>query len=262
MHMTIEKTVIGLALALIIIYSVSFINTSLLTGFVLEKIDEQTADIRIIQLSDSSCDKCYDLSRVTNYISEQRPFKVISLHQIDLSYADGKELVGKYGLKTAPSLVVTGEISDISKDFWKNLGGVFFDNSTVVISSPLPHRNLESGSILGIVKIIELEDKSCKHCYNVSINEGILARFGVYVDEIQKSDISSQEGKDLIERYGIKAVPIVLISPEVAAYGSLASVWSKVGYVADDGWFIFNNTEVMYDFGGYKDLSTGQEIAK
>jgi len=261
--MMIEKVVFGLVVALVIIYSVSLINTSLLTGFVLEKIDEQTVDIRIIQLYDSSCSKCYDLGRITNHISGQRLFKVSSLHQIDLSSANSKELVDKYDLKTAPSLVITGEVSEnVVQDFWKNLGGRPFDNSTIVISSPPPYRDLESGKILGIVKIIELDDKACEHCYDVNVHERILANFGVYVDEVQKSDISSQEGKDLIERYGIQTVPTVLISPEVATYGSLMEVWSQVGYVADDGWLVFNNTEVMYDFGGYKDLATGQEVAK
>lgn len=262
--MMIEKAVFGLVVALVIIYSINLINTSLLTGFVLEKIDEQTADIRIIQLYDSSCGKCYDLGRITNHISGQRLFKVISLHQIDLSSANGKELVNKYALKTAPTLVITGEVSEsVVQDFWKNLGVKLLDNSTVVISSPLPYRDLESGKILGVVKIIELDDKSCEHCYDVRVHEQILARFGVYVDGVQKSDVSSQEGKNLIERYGIKAIPTVLISPDVAVYGSIMSVWPQVGYVAEDGWLVFNNTEIMYNnFGGYEDLSTGEEIAK
>jgi len=148
------------------------------------------------------------------------------------------------------------------QDLWKNLGVELLDNSTVVISSPLPYRDLESGKILGVVKIIELDDKSCEHCYEPNVHEGILANFGVYIDEIQKSDISSPDGKNLIERYDIEAVPTVLISPEVAVYGSVMSVWPQAGYVADDGWLVFNNTEIMYNFGGYKDLSTGQEIAK
>jgi len=68
-------------------------------------------------------------------------------------------------------------------------------------------------------------------------------------------DISSPQGKDLIAKYNITKAPTLLISPEAKAYDTLTQVWTEVGTVESDGWYVFRATEQM---GNYTDLLTNQ----
>ena len=68
-------------------------------------------------------------------------------------------------------------------------------------------------------------------------------------------DISSKEGKELIARYKITKIPIIILSPDASAYPSFISAWDGVGTKETNGWFIMRNPELL---GTYKDLSTNQ----
>jgi hypothetical protein len=109
-----------------------------------------------------------------------------------------------------------------------------------------------SNQIRGKVQVTYLTDQSCKECYDVSIHDKALTNLGVPINNIKRIDISSDEGKGLVSKYKIKAVPTLLISGEVSEYQSLVSVWKDVGTIASDGTYVFTELSVMN--GVYKDL--------
>ena len=120
-----------------------------------------------------------------------------------------------------------------------------------------PYRDLEQGKIVGIVNIILLTDSSCAGCYDVKINEQILARLGVFVKESVSYDLSSKEGKALVSKYKIEKAPIILLSPEASAYPVFVQAWQSVGSTEDDGWYVMRKPE---NLGTYKDLKTNEIV--
>ena len=75
-----------------------------------------------------------------------------------------------------------------------------------------------------------------------------------------KVDISSAEGKALVEKYAIKKVPTVVISGDLREYEGFDTVWGQVGSIEEDGTYVFRQLEVLSQNIVYKDLTTGEVV--
>jgi cold shock CspA family protein len=87
----------------------------------------------------------------------------------------------------------------------------------------------------------------------------IVKRFQVYLESTKTVDASSNEGKSLISKYNITAVPTILITGDVSVYDPLAAIWPSVGSVEEDGVYVFRTMSAVRG-SVYKDLSTGQVV--
>ena len=110
------------------------------------------------------------------------------------------------------------------------------------------------------IKLISLTDESCSDCYDASIHKQILSRLGLVISEEEEIDVSTENGKKLIEKYEINAVPTIIIQGDAEEYPALAQVWSQVGTVEDDGSYVFRKIEAMGRGIKYKDLTTNSVV--
>ncbi|MEK6868937.1 MAG: hypothetical protein AABX74_01800, partial [Nanoarchaeota archaeon] len=171
---------------------------------------------------------------------------------------EGVGLIERFKVTRIPAILISSEInhyrviSEQIKELTKENKGFYALHATLP-----PYRDLEQGKVVGLVKLISLTDSSCIGCYDVKINEQILARLGVFVKESISYDVSSNEGKSLISKYMIEKAPIILLSPEASAYPVFVQAWQSVGSVEEDGWYVMRKPE---NLGAYKDLKTNEVV--
>jgi len=84
-----------------------------------------------------------------------------------------------------------------------------------------------------------------------------LLRFGIVINNEKTYDINSPEGKQFIQKYNIKKVPIIILSPDANYYLSLKQAWRSVGSTESDGWFVMRNPEAI---GTYWDIELNKIV--
>ena len=247
---------LGLVVVLIVLYGVNIYVTGKIISPFKTSETERPANLHLALIT-NDCDSCYDMDNVVSFIKRQTSVKIIT--EKNLTYADkeAQELVTKNNIKSLPALVITGEtLQDNVISLWNSMGAEFVGN--VVIASGIPpYYSLDEQKIVGLVQVIKLADNSCVECYDVENHMTILTRFGIYIDKSIPYDISSANGKTLVQKYNITKVPTIILSPDVSVYSSIVQVWDQVGTVETDGWYIFRATEQM---GTYKDISQNKII--
>ena len=218
---------------------------------------EVVGRVSIVNVVDSSCKECVPLSPLISSF-KQAGVAISKEDSYEYSSKKGIDLIRKFNITRIPAMLVSDEIdyyrgiSEQIKELAKENNGFYALHAV----SP-PYRDLEQGKVVGAVNIVLLTDSSCSECYDVKINEQILARLGVFAKETISYDVSSKEGKALVLKYNIDKVPIILLSPEASAYPIFVQAWQSVGSVEDDGWYVMRKPE---NLGAYKDLKTNEIV--
>lgn len=223
--------------------------------------DPQTGErkglVQLILIENRACVKCFSLLGMSTQLSQL--VKVTGLTRLD--YRDAQDVIGQYGISKLPAMVISsaiGEYPAVAPQLAATPGTRKLEDGSYVVQSPNPpFFDIETQSVLGLVKLTLLDDKSCESCYNVSLHKRVLPSFGVQVGEEELVDISSSKGKALLAQYNITAVPTILLDKEAQRYPTLMAIWSQVGAAAEDGTLVFTRASSM---GAYKDLSTGDII--
>lgn len=219
---------------------------------------QRPADIDIIILQDSTCQDCYKPDSLLVEIKKQN-VNVKSEEIVDISSAEGMELINKHNITKVPTLIVSGEIEkeESLKEVWTQLGEV--KNGIFILKNiGAPYVLVSSGDVVGRIQLIMLADESCSDCYDVTRHETVLKQFGVSVYDKKIVDTKTEEGQNLIKGYKIELVPTIILIGDATAYPSLAQVWSQVGTVEEDGAYIFR--EGVKQMGIYKNLTTNNVI--
>ncbi len=204
----------------------------------------------------ADCEKCFDMQSVATFIASQK-VRILTQKNLSSSDAEAKRLMSENGITTLPALVITGKISDPSVSaILERLAAKISGNAAVISGIP-PYYNTETQKTEGLVNVIELTDNSCSECYDPELHMQILPRFITYVNNVTDYDISSDAGKELIQKYNITKVPTILLSPDASVYSSLTGIWNSVGTKESDGWHVFRATEQM---GIYKDLANNTVV--
>ncbi|MDP3765606.1 MAG: hypothetical protein Q8R04_03770 [Nanoarchaeota archaeon] len=214
--------------------------------------------VTLYNLKDPSCEKCNDLSLLTNQI-KVAGVKIYEEKAVMSNSDEGKELIKKYNIDFVSTIVLSNEASayDIIKQAWPQVGSKETDGSYVLRSVSPPFINLTTGKLRGIVNIVYLTDKSCVECYNVSQHREILTNsqsFAVKLDKEETYDISDVKGKELIAKYNITQVPTIILSDEISAYPS-TQLLKQFFSVEGNGSYVFRKVSSV---GTYKDLITNQ----
>jgi predicted DCC family thiol-disulfide oxidoreductase YuxK len=219
------------------------------------KTREMMGKVKAVIITDKSCDICNDFDVAIQGL-QQNGIVFSDIKYLDYKDDEAKELINKFNIEKVSTLFLSDDIEVYST--WKQLKSAFaFKGEYYFIESSAPYTEIDTGKIRGLVTLIMLTDDSCFECYDVSVNKQILQRFGIVIDEEKTLDISSSEGKQLIEKYEIKKAPTILLSPETEVYDSLVQTWSQVGNREEDGWFVMRSPEVL---GVVKDLTSGELI--
>ena len=212
--------------------------------------------VSVTNLIDSSCNECVQLNQFTAAL-EQAGVAITEQKTYEYDSKEGLELIRKFGVTRIPAMLISNEvnhyeISEQIQQLAEEKDGFYALHATLP-----PYRDLEQGKVVGLAKLVFLTDGSCTECYNVKINEQILARLGVFVKENAAYDVSLKEGKALVSKYKIEKVPIILLSPEASSYTNFVQAWQSVGSVEEDGWYVMRKPE---NLGAYKDLKTNEVI--
>lgn len=216
--------------------------------------------VEVIEIIDSSCKECVPLSYIPLSFVEAG-VAISDWKKVEYNSVDGKKFIEKFGISKVPSVLISKEI-DYYESISQSLSqldpsekqGFYALHSTLP-----PFRDLNQNKIIGLVDLIMLIDNSCIDCYDVEINKQILQGFGMTPNTENTYDVSSTKGKELILKYNIDKVPIILVSPEANLYALFVNSWSQIGSVEDDGWFVMRSPELL---GTVKDLTTNQIISQ
>ena len=214
--------------------------------------------VSLIHLKDKSCDKCTDLTSIIESIKQNA--KLTDEKIVDISSAEGKNLVEKYDIEKAPTLILSKDLSFYAKisEAWSQIGTVEGDGSYIIRVINPPYVNISANETVGLVDLIMLKDKSCANCYDVTVHKPILQNLGTALNSEKTIDIADKEGKELIEKYKIKLVPTIILSNDADAYPALKQVWGQVGSIEGDGTYVFRGLAVMGV--AYKNLTSGEVV--
>ncbi len=216
--------------------------------------------VTLYNLKDSACEKCSDLTPLINQI-KGAGIKISQEKIINPESNEGKELLKKYNLDFAPTIILSKDAVayEIMKEAWPQIGTIEKDGYYVLRLVYPPFINLTTSKLRGLVDIIYLTDKSCKECYDVNLHNQIITNpqsFAINLDKEETVDISDAKGKELIDKYNITQVPTTILSSEVAVYPSSEAL-KQFFTVEKDGSFVFRIASVL---GNYKDLTTNKVV--
>ncbi len=87
--------------------------------------------VKFFLLTDTSCDKCYDVTRHEAILQQ---FGItVSSTLLDIKSTAGRALVNKYKIRLVPTLVLTGEVGEYPslKPVWEQVGDIASDGSYI-----------------------------------------------------------------------------------------------------------------------------------
>ncbi|MBI3037376.1 hypothetical protein HYY73_06545 [Candidatus Woesearchaeota archaeon] len=223
-------------------------------------VDAATGDVKglvsLTYVNVSSCKECPDLMGVVQQLRAQ--IKVADFKAVDKDSEEGKKLVVDYEMARLPGILISSDVNEYPLADQLAQVGTVKKGGAIALGSNAPYYNTSTGKVDGIASLILLNDSSCTGCYDVTMHLAIVKnRFQVYFESIKSVDASSEEGRELVSKYSIKAAPTIILTGQVSAYTQLNAIWPSVGTVEKDGAYVFRQ---MTQIAGspYKDLTTGK----
>ncbi len=228
-------------------------------------LDAQTGEARgrveATLIGDSSCADCVNYAEVINQLT-QAGIKISKTANVEYSDDEGRQIIAKYNITQVPTLLLSKDAKEygVITQAWSNIGDIATDGTFVLRQNSAPYRDLQKDEIAGRVSVIYLSDDSCTECYNATVHTPILLRFGLKLAEEKNVSVQSAEGKQLVSKYNVTAVPTILVSPEASVYPAFLQVWEQVGSTERDGWLVFRNIAEAMQGAVYKNLTSGETI--
>ena len=234
------------------------VYTNTLPPFVSTETGEVIGRVSVTHIVDSTCQDCQDLFGLTDFLRKQAGVVFSENNIYEYNSPDGVTSINRFNIQRIPAVVFSRNILEYPsvREVWASLNVTEKNGFFALHAQTPPYRDTKSGELSGFVSVIYLTDNSCKNCYNVSINKQIVSRFLAAKDE-KTVDLNSTEGAELVEKYRIEKLPIILLSPDAKEYAEFSAAWEQVGSVEGDGWFVMRKPEIL---GSYKDLTTKSEV--
>ena len=172
--------------------------------------------------------------------------KINKYEMISYSSDEGKKLVAENEITYLPTLLVSKEISK----YWWAFDSIiksFEENEEYYrFAEPFfPNKEILTGKIKGKVEMIYITNKSCEDCFNVTSLKSIFQNLGIYVDSERYADVASSEGKNLLAKYNITAIPTTILSKEISDYTSIKEILEQVGTFESDKGFILRKLDAL-----------------
>ncbi len=217
---------------------------------------EDIPEVRTTIITLKECRNCWDVELAVNSLTEGKFIKETARETVYYEDPAGAKLVEKYQIKELPTLLLAGDLED-EKLSQLLASGEIIDEVFVLRDVIPPYFKVASGEFEGIVSAIFLKDDSCQECYPVADHELALNNLYVTPKEIKTVDISSDQGREFLERYQIKYVPTFILQGDLEEYQLFSQIWPEIGRIAEDGSYIFTKVDLM---GTYKDLEKDKVI--
>jgi hypothetical protein len=207
----------------------------------------------------SGCDECW---KVDDFLANMKKDNVMIERTLFLepNSSEALQLIEKYNITKLPTVIFSPKLADYAHVVprWMVIGSKEQDGSFVLRTPNTPYVEMPSGRVRGVIEMIELVDATCMGCHDTSLQKTAMERqFGATFGKVTRYDVSSPEGRQLVTKYNITAVPTVLLSPEAEVNGMLTSVWIQLGTFESDGWMVFRNIQTISG-ATWKDLTTNQ----
>jgi len=84
------------------------------------------------------------------------------------------------------------------------------------------------------LKAILLKDSNCQDCFDLTTALSTIEEANAKIGSLKTVEISSSEGQDLITKYSITKIPLLLISGELDKNDKLQTIWSQWGEIKAD----------------------------
>lgn len=211
--------------------------------------------VTLAYVNASSCSECSDLMPAVQQLSSL--VKVTSVKVVDKDSAEGAGLIAKYSMAKLPGILISSDIAEYPIASQLAQAGTVEKDGVIALGANPPYLNLSTGKVAGIASLTMLNDSSCTGCYNVMFHSSVVNGYGVYLSSTKVVDASSAEGKSLISKYKIIAVPTILMAGDLAPYAQLNAIWKTVGTVESDGTYVFRAMSAIAGMP-YKNLTTGK----
>jgi len=215
-------------------------------------------DVRATIILADNCDICTDPEYLLDQLT-QLGILINVTKTLDAKSNDAKKLIKQYNISRLPAIIFTPDLLeyDLVKQVWSQVGTIEQDGMLALRLVVPPYTELPGKKIRGIVDLTMLTDKSCTECFNISAYQQVLAeKFKIYFATIKTYDISSEQGKKLVQKYNIAKVPTLILQGDVGAYETIKPFWEQIGSIESDGTVIFRKLELFK--ATHKDLTTGE----
>ncbi len=211
--------------------------------------------VSLTYVNASGCAECPDLLPAVQQLRSIITVKGVNV--VDKDSPEGKALVEEYAMARLPGILVSSAVAEYPIASQLAATGTVKKDGSIALGANPPYFNTSTGKVDGIASLILLNDSSCAACYDVTMHIPIVERFQVYLSSTRTVDAGSAEGKGLVSKYGITAVPTILITGDVSVYVQLAAIWGTVGTVEKDGSYVFRTMSAIAG-RQYRNLTTGK----
>lgn len=218
---------------------------------------ERPANLNLFIIQDPTCQDCFNLQPTIEAIKKEN-IKFNSEKTIEIISEGAQQLITKFNITKAPTLLITGELekNPALKAWWPKVGEII-EQTFILRQVGAPYVLLATGEVKGRAKLIMLSDQTCQDCYKVTAHQQILRQYGFFLAG-QIIDVGSQEGQELIKKYKITLVPTIILTGDLGAYPTLTTIWPQVGTIEKDGTYVFR--EGVKQMGTYKNLTTNEIV--
>ncbi len=120
-------------------------------------VAQEIAYVNIIQLLDSDCDVCYDLSIHTKVL-ENSGVSVGNITKVDMNSEKGRELINKYNITSVPTVIFSPELKNNYTsvfEFYTQFGDLGSDDYYVFRANSAidaPYEVLENGEVIELIE--------------------------------------------------------------------------------------------------------------
>ncbi|GBE20222.1 hypothetical protein BMS3Abin17_00959 [archaeon BMS3Abin17] len=212
-------------------------------------VDLETNEVKgLVQLKEIQSDNCIEC---TPLLQLEKQFEGLGVkvkdYEIISSSSDrGREFIEKNDLEFTSSLLISKDIEEYWWIFDQIRDSLIEKEDNYVFKIPFaPYVNLSDGKIKGKVEIIFIKNKSCEDCFDVNELKDSFMSLGVYFEKEKNADISSNEGKNLMKKYNITAIPTIILSREIQDYDTIKKMLEQVGTFEEDGRFVFRKLDSL-----------------
>lgn len=248
--------IIAALLLVVVLYNLFTATASgIMVNRMLAEADElaRPAKIMITAITVPGCGDCYDISVLINKIRAM-DINITSERALDYQTEDAKALIRKYDVKRLPSLILSGEVNK-SRAFqaWFTAYGEQSGDALVVTGQTPPYYSTDEERVVGRVSIATLNDSACRYCSSLEPVIKSLGDAGIVIVMKNSFDVSSEEGKAIIRKYGLTKVPSLVVSREAGYYPGFNESWYKIGTFVEDSFVL------RYQNPPYMNLETQEE---
>ncbi|OGC52386.1 hypothetical protein A2982_00830 [candidate division WWE3 bacterium RIFCSPLOWO2_01_FULL_39_13] len=238
-----------LAIALFATAAGALFSTKTLTdvnkNIALAKEAARPANVKIIKITDSTCQDCFDVdTAVTDFKKQNVKVEEEKIYSFDS--LEGSSLVEQFAIKKIPTYIVSGEITKSNLEAFIKNNGEITNNSFILTKVTPVFINTENKQEVGKVAATIITDPSCTQCVDPKLTIEGLKKADVKITNQKEVAWNSPEGQKFINQYKITKIPSLLLSSDIDFYDNVKSNWAGIGSVEQDKTYVVRNLPLPY----------------